>query len=152
MLFLCCLHYIHVSACHNVKNSHADKLASDFLHFATDIIILHPLINNRFIISESSLSVNLHAFRYLQTTLGKSFPKLEGHDRRESAYAASLPASGSFMVKCRGKLFRFFQFSVINISHRGIRKCPFVFTLRNFIGGKKYPILSLRIRKICGDA
>ena len=144
MLFLCCLHYIHVSACHNVKNSHAGKLASDFLHFATDIIILHPLINNRFIISESSLSVNLHAFRYLQTTLGKSFPKLEGHDRREAAYAASLPASGSFMVKCRGKLFRFFQFSVINISHRGIRKCPFVFTLRNFIGGKKYPILSLR--------
>ena len=34
-----------------------------------------------FIISKSFLSINFHAFRYLQTTIRKLFPKLKCHYR-----------------------------------------------------------------------
>ena len=40
---------------------------------------LYPLINNWFIISKSSFSVNFHAFRYFQATIRKLFPELKCH-------------------------------------------------------------------------
>lgn len=42
---------------------------------------LYPLINNWFIISKSSFSVNFHAFRYFQAAIRKLFPKLKCHYR-----------------------------------------------------------------------
>ena len=45
------------------------------------ILGLYSLIDNWFIISKSFLSINFHAFRYLQTTIRKLFPKLKCHYR-----------------------------------------------------------------------
>ena len=45
------------------------------------ILGLYSLIDNWFIISKSFLSINFHAFRYLQTTIRKLFPKFKCHYR-----------------------------------------------------------------------
>ena len=79
---------------------------------------LYSLINNWFIISKSFLSINFHAFRYLQTTIRKLFPKFKCHYRWKLACTASFPDSIFLMIERRSEFFRFFQFSVVSIFHR----------------------------------
>ena len=82
------------------------------------ILGLYSLIDNWFIISKSFLSINFHAFRYLQTTIRKLFPKLKCHYRWKLACTASCPDSIFLMIERRSEFFRFFQFSVVSIFHR----------------------------------
>ena len=58
----------------NLSN-HSAFLFLIFLIFSQEAsLALRSLINNWFIISKSSFSVNFHAFRYFQAAIGKLFP------------------------------------------------------------------------------
>ena len=58
----------------NLSN-HSAFLFLIFLTFSQEAsLALRSLINNWFIISKSSFSVNFHDFRYFQAAIGKLFP------------------------------------------------------------------------------
>ena len=60
--------------------------------------ILYSLINNRNIISESSLSIHFHAFGNLQAFFRKPLPKPEGHNRGKVTHTATFPSAICFLI------------------------------------------------------